>query len=142
MSAHREDVTELPGLELPVLGPTGRPVTEFSQMRITGPNTCSGMERPLNTVWHDASALPAVSATSPRNGDFQFLGGDLVIAQSGVEVCMPSAHKCTTRVPVEGVDSAGILSDMASYVLPGPYIGRIDPNGVTEIISVREPPTS
>ena len=29
MSAHREDVTELPGMELPVLGPTGRPVTEF-----------------------------------------------------------------------------------------------------------------
>src|SRR5689334_3983695 len=30
MSAHREDVTELPGLELPVLGPTGRPVTDFA----------------------------------------------------------------------------------------------------------------
>src|SRR4051812_34454349 len=29
MSAHREDVTELPGMEIPVLGPTGRPVTEF-----------------------------------------------------------------------------------------------------------------
>ena len=29
MSAHREDVTELPGMEVPVLGPTGRPVTEF-----------------------------------------------------------------------------------------------------------------
>jgi len=30
MSVQREDVTELPGMEPPVLGPTGRPVTEFA----------------------------------------------------------------------------------------------------------------
>jgi chromosome partitioning protein len=29
MTAHREDVTELPGMETPVLGPTGRPLTDF-----------------------------------------------------------------------------------------------------------------
>ena len=29
MTAPREDVTELPGMETPVLGPTGRPLTEF-----------------------------------------------------------------------------------------------------------------
>jgi chromosome partitioning protein len=29
MTAQREDVTELPGMETPVLGPTGRPLTEF-----------------------------------------------------------------------------------------------------------------
>ncbi len=29
MTAHREDVTELPGMETPALGPTGRPLTEF-----------------------------------------------------------------------------------------------------------------
>jgi chromosome partitioning protein len=29
MTAHREDVTELPGMEAPVLGPTGRPLTVF-----------------------------------------------------------------------------------------------------------------
>ncbi|MEO8093879.1 MAG: ParA family protein [Pseudolysinimonas sp.] len=30
MSVQREDVTELPGMEPPVLGPTGRPATEFA----------------------------------------------------------------------------------------------------------------
>ena len=30
MSVQREDVTELPGMEPPVLGPTGRPVTDFA----------------------------------------------------------------------------------------------------------------
>src|SRR6185503_11798500 len=29
MTAQREDVTELPGMETPVLGPTGRPLTDF-----------------------------------------------------------------------------------------------------------------
>ncbi|HEY4226046.1 MAG TPA: ParA family protein [Pseudolysinimonas sp.] len=29
MTAQREDVTELPGMETPVIGPTGRPLTEF-----------------------------------------------------------------------------------------------------------------
>src|SRR3954465_9727726 len=29
MTAQREDVTELPGMETPVLGPTGRPLTVF-----------------------------------------------------------------------------------------------------------------
>jgi chromosome partitioning protein len=31
MAAHREDVTELPGLEAPELGPTGRPLTLFPE---------------------------------------------------------------------------------------------------------------
>lgn len=31
MAGHREDVTELPGLEAPELGPTGRPVTFFPE---------------------------------------------------------------------------------------------------------------
>jgi len=30
MSVQREDVTELPGMEPPVLGPTGRPQSEFA----------------------------------------------------------------------------------------------------------------
>jgi chromosome partitioning protein len=30
MVLHRDDVTELPGLEVPVLGPTGRPASEFA----------------------------------------------------------------------------------------------------------------
>ncbi|HWH25164.1 MAG TPA: ParA family protein [Pseudolysinimonas sp.] len=33
MSAHREDVTELPGLEKPKLGPTGRPLRDFPEPR-------------------------------------------------------------------------------------------------------------
>ncbi len=40
MSGHREDVTELPGMETPVLGPTGRPATEFPEppaLRAHGP---------------------------------------------------------------------------------------------------------
>jgi len=31
MVLHRDDVTELPGLEVPVLGPTGRPASEFPE---------------------------------------------------------------------------------------------------------------
>jgi chromosome partitioning protein len=31
MVMHRDDVTELPGLEVPVLGPTGRPASEFPE---------------------------------------------------------------------------------------------------------------
>jgi chromosome partitioning protein len=34
MSVQREDVTELPGLERPELGPTGRPLTEFPMPKI------------------------------------------------------------------------------------------------------------
>ena len=30
MSVQREDVTELPGMETPVLGPTGRPLSDFA----------------------------------------------------------------------------------------------------------------
>ena len=95
-------------------------------------------------MFHDASIFPQAAEDSPRNGDMYLVRGDLVVDHTGARVCMPSAGRCTFQFDAPDVDEfeRSLRGKEAPYTVDGPFVGRLGPNGLTDIYDVREPPTS